>query len=106
MRLWYLSHRCPAKAQARSLARALAIRTHEIWKQMKGPTNKPHWMAEHAPLKNDVMEDKKCHDMAQMTIYAITHQESGQRNFSFTSPDLSRVSSSKEVHNPIRIVYW
>ena len=33
MRLWYmlLPHRRPAKAQARSLARAFAVRTHELW---------------------------------------------------------------------------
>ena len=37
MRLWYLSHRRPAKAQA-SLARAVAVRTHEFWKETKGPT--------------------------------------------------------------------
>ena len=33
MRFWYLSHRWPAKAQA-----AFAVRTHEVWKQTKGPT--------------------------------------------------------------------
>ena len=43
MRLWYLSHRRPAKAQAtsegsgepahlRSLTRSFAVRTHKIWK--------------------------------------------------------------------------
>ena len=34
MRLWYLSHRRPSKAQAslRSLARAFAVRSHELWK--------------------------------------------------------------------------
>ena len=43
MRLWYLSHRRPARAQAslrrypRSLARAFAVHTHEMWKQTKGP---------------------------------------------------------------------
>ena len=40
MRLWYLSHRRPAKAQTSlcSLARAFAVRTHEEWKQMKDTT--------------------------------------------------------------------
>ena len=41
MRLWYLSHRRPAKAKAsqriRSLAKAFAVRTHEEWKWTKGP---------------------------------------------------------------------
>ena len=49
MRLWYLSHRQPAKAQAtsegsgepahpRSLDRAFAVRTHKVWKKTNGPT--------------------------------------------------------------------
>ena len=36
MRLWYLSHRRPSKAQAslriRALARAFAVRIHKVWK--------------------------------------------------------------------------
>ena len=34
IRLWYLPHMRPAKAQAclRSLARAFAVRTHKVWK--------------------------------------------------------------------------
>ena len=43
MRLWYFSQRRQAKAQAlpahpRSLARAIAVRTHEVWKKTKGLT--------------------------------------------------------------------
>ena len=40
MRLWYLSHRRPAKAQAslRSLARAFAVRIHEAIRLMTKPT--------------------------------------------------------------------
>ena len=44
MLLWYLSYRRPVKAQAslriraHSLTRAFAVRTHEVWKQTKGPT--------------------------------------------------------------------
>ena len=39
IRLWYLPHRRLAKAQAsRSLAKAFAVRTHEVWNKMKGPT--------------------------------------------------------------------
>ena len=37
MRLWYLSHRWTAKA-LRSLARAFAVRTYEVWKETKGLT--------------------------------------------------------------------
>ena len=37
MRLWYLLHRRPTKAQAslriRTLVRAIAVCTHEVWKQ-------------------------------------------------------------------------
>ena len=33
MRLWYLLHRRTAKAEdLRSLARAFAVRTHNVWK--------------------------------------------------------------------------
>ena len=42
MRLWYLSHRRPAKADEpthpRSLARAFTVRTHEVRRKTKGPT--------------------------------------------------------------------
>ena len=40
MRLWYLSHRRPAKAQAslRSLTRIFAVHTHDIWKEGKALT--------------------------------------------------------------------
>ena len=43
MRLWYLSHRRPAKAQAhpRSLTRAFTVRTHKVWKKTKNQTSSP-----------------------------------------------------------------
>ena len=48
--------------QPRSLARAFTVRTHKLWKQMKGLTKqsdiKPHWIAAHAPLKINFTEDK------------------------------------------------
>ena len=48
MRLWYLSHRRPAKAQAslrpHNLARAFSVRTHGAWKKAKGPTKKIRYL--------------------------------------------------------------
>ena len=42
MRLWYLSHRWPAKAQAslhiRALARAFPVHKHQVWKKTKDQT--------------------------------------------------------------------
>ena len=59
MRLWYLSHRRPAKAQE-----SLRICTiSHTWSMEvdKGSNQKsdikPHWMAAHGRLKNEVMED-------------------------------------------------
>ena len=54
MRLWYLPHRRPAKAQAsqRSLTRAFTVRTHKGQKYTKGPTknrtsNPTGWLCMH-----------------------------------------------------------
>ena len=48
MRLWYLSHRRPAKVQAThpcSLARAFAVRTHEVWGPTKNQISSPtEWL--------------------------------------------------------------
>ena len=71
MRLWYLSHRRPAKAtgepaHSHSLNRAFAVRTHEVWKKTKGPTKNQTfsltgWLA-HARLKNEFTEVEKFHN--------------------------------------------
>ena len=71
MKLWYLSHRRPAKsgepAHARILTRAFAVRIHDVWKKMKGltknQTSSPHWMAAHKGLKNEFTEAEKCHNL-------------------------------------------
>ena len=50
----------------RSLARAFAVRTHEVWEYSKGPTKNQtssHWMAAHARLKNEFTEDEKYHNL-------------------------------------------
>ena len=76
MRLWYLSHRWPAKAQAslHSLARAFAFRTHEV---DKGSDQKsdiwPHWMAVHTHLKNEFTEEEKYHNL--MTLLKRSKNE-------------------------------
>ena len=71
MRLWYLSHRRPAKAQ-RSCAFAQSrqsLRCSHTWSievdegsDQKSDTS-PHWMAAHAHLKNEITEDEKCHNL-------------------------------------------
>ena len=38
MRLWFLSHRRPAMAQASLRIRAVAVRIHEVCEVDKGPT--------------------------------------------------------------------
>ena len=76
MRLWYLSHIQPSKAQAslRSLARAFAVRTHEVWKQTKGRT-KNHtssptgWLR--MRLKNEFTEDEKCHNLMRWNNFVL-----------------------------------
>ena len=49
-------------AHPRSLARAFAVREHEIWKLTKGPTknriSRPYWMTAHARFKNEFTEDE------------------------------------------------
>ena len=77
MRLWNLSHRRPAKAQAtsegagepahpRSFTRAFAVRTHEVCQQPKGLTKIRHL----TPLdgcacrfKNEFTEDENYHNL-------------------------------------------
>ena len=67
MRLWYLSHRRPAKAQA-----SLCIRCSHTWSMEvdEGSDQKsdiyPHWMAAHARLKNEFTEDEKYHNVMCM----------------------------------------
>ena len=50
-------------AHPRSLTRAFAVRTHEVWEVDEGSDHKSgiqlHWMAAHARLKNEFTEDEK-----------------------------------------------
>ena len=71
MRLWYLSHRPPAKAQMSLRIRAvlseplLPMRSHPVgldaWFLV--------WMAVHGSLKNEFTEDKKSHNLLSRLIY-------------------------------------
>ena len=77
MRLWYLSHRWPAKAQA-SL-RICAVSSEPLLfahlkygsKRRVQPKIRPHWMAAHVPLKNEFTEDEKYHNLMSWSIYIL-----------------------------------
>ena len=72
MGLWYLSHRRPAKAQARLRIHTVSpepllfehINSMEVDEGEDQKADiKPHWMAAHVYLKNEFTEDKKCHNL-------------------------------------------
>ena len=77
MRLWYLSHRRPAKAQA-SLRICAVSPEPSLFAHMKYGSRRrvrpkirhlAHWMAAHAHLKNEFTEDKKYHNLMRWIIY-------------------------------------
>ena len=74
MRLWYLSHRRPAKAEARLGIRTVSLEpllfAHIMYESRRrvrpkmrhlAPLDGPGWMAVHACLKNKFMEYEKYH---------------------------------------------
>ena len=67
MRLWYLSNRRPAKAQASlhiRAARQSLCCSHTCSMEVdEGTDQKPIWMAAHAHLKNEFTGDKKYHNV-------------------------------------------
>ena len=73
MRLWYLSYRRPAKAQASLRIRAVSPEPSLFAYIKYGSTcrrmvrlkirQKTYWMAAHARLKNEFTEDEKCHNL-------------------------------------------
>ena len=76
MRLWYLSHRRPAKAQASLCVRAVSP---EPWlfahmkygRKQRVPLkirHLPHWMAAHSGLKNEFTEDEIYHNLMTWLI--------------------------------------
>ena len=71
MRIWYLSHGRPAKAQASLRIRAVSPEP-SLFAHMKYGSRRrfrpkirqlPHWIAAHAGLKNEFTEDEKCHNL-------------------------------------------
>ena len=75
MRLWYLSHKQPARTQTSLRIRAV-LPQPSLFAHMevdKGPNQKsdihPNWMAAHARLKNEFLEDEKCHNPMNWLIY-------------------------------------
>ena len=62
MRLWYLSHRRPAKSR-QSLCCSHSCSMEDDKGSGQNSDIKPHWMAEHARLKNDFREDEKDHNI-------------------------------------------
>ena len=72
MRLWYLPHRRPAKAQASLRIRAVSpepsLFAHmKYGSRQRVPTKTSdiyhHWMAVHACLKNEFKVDEKYHNL-------------------------------------------
>ena len=77
MRLWYLSHRRPAKVEA-SLRGCQSLCCSEYWHTWsmevdEGSDQKsdiyPRWIAAHAHLKNEFTEDEKCHYLMRWLIF-------------------------------------
>ena len=80
MRLWYLSHRRPAKAQASLRIRAVSpepsLFAHMKYRsrrrvRSKNQTSSPTGMAGHACLKNEFTKDKKYHNLMSWLIFKI-----------------------------------
>ena len=53
----------------RSLARAFAVRTHEVWKLTKGPTKNQTSSPAHVCLKNEFTENEKNHNLMSWLTY-------------------------------------
>ena len=82
MRLWYLSHKRPAKAQAhlRSLTRAFTVRRHDVDEGSDQNTDLLlHRMAVHAYLRNEFTVGKKYHSL--MTWLKWTLELCGKLHF-------------------------
>ena len=64
MRLWYLSHRQTAKAQARLRRRQSLRCSHtQSMKEDKGSDQHRKWIAAYACLKIEFTEGDKCHNL-------------------------------------------
>ena len=89
MRLWYLSHRWPAKAQASlrirtvspepSLFAYMKYRSRQgVWPKIR---HLSRWMAANELLKNEFTEDKKCHNLI-CDVWLKQFQHSSSQCFS------------------------
>ena len=88
MRLWYLSHRRPAKA------RAFAVNRHEVWKKTKAPAKNL------APLdgcactfEERVYRGQKVawsHELAQFSFKAVFYSAPKTSAVSSVNPDVSQ----------------
>ena len=68
MRLWYLSHRRPTKAQASLRIRAVSPEP-SLFAQIKyGSRRRVRPKNRHARLKNEFTEDEKCHNLMRWLI--------------------------------------
>ena len=78
MRLWYLSHRRPAKTQASLRICAVSPEPSPFAHMKHGSRQKvrlkirhrAHWMAATARLKYEFTEDEKCHNLMSWLKYA------------------------------------
>ena len=78
MRLWYFSHRRLAKAQASLPIRAVSLepslfahmKYSSRWRVGQKLRHLGHWMAVHARLKNEFMEDEMCHNLIRWLKWA------------------------------------
>ena len=79
MRLWYLSHRRPAKAQAMLVSPEPSLFAHMKYgrrrsrDQTKHQTSSPHWMAAHAHLKKEFTEDEKYQNLMSWLINVVLY---------------------------------
>ena len=76
MRLWYLSHRWPAKAQASLHIQAVSPKPslyahmkYGIRQRVRPKFRQPHRIAAHARLKNELTEDGKYHKLMRWLIF-------------------------------------
>ena len=88
MRLWYLSHRRPSKAQAslriREVSPEPSLFAHMKYKSRRRVVHQTsdmylHWMAAHARLKNEFMEDEKCANLMTWFLY-LAYSSPNKRN--------------------------
>ena len=68
MRLWFLSHKRPTKAQASLRIRVISpepsLFTHMKYGSRRRVRPKiRHWMAVHVRSKNEFTEDEQCHNL-------------------------------------------